>query len=97
MKIISIANDFSAYLGGRTPSDGPFSGEEFREKFLLPIFLSDDIVRIDLDGVSRFNSSFLEEAFGGLVRAGISKERILAQLWFKCSKPSIVEEIYSYV
>ena len=65
MKKISIANDFSVFPGGREPIDGPFSGQEFRDNFLLPIFTNNEKVIIDFDGVRGYGSSFLEEAFGG--------------------------------
>lgn len=66
---ISIARDFSEFPAGRESSDGPNSGERFRSEFLLPA-LSDNegIITVDLDGTMGFGSSFLEEAFGGLVR-----------------------------
>lgn len=95
--IISIARDFSPYPGGRIPADGPHSGEEFRDTFLLPIFKDEKKVQIDLDGVWGYGSSFLEEAFGGLVRKGIPKERILNQITFNSSKESLVEEIKHYI
>ncbi|WP_371734335.1 STAS-like domain-containing protein [Acidisphaera sp. S103] len=58
--------------GGRFASDGPFSGEWFRETVLRPA-LSRAIshgtkVRVELDGTAGYGSSFLEEAFGGLIR-----------------------------
>lgn len=64
---IEIARDFSTTPGGRFKSDSEFSGEVFREKILLPK-LRDGTVTVILDGVEGFGSSFLEEAFGGLVR-----------------------------
>ena len=97
MRTISIARHFSIYPGGRTPEDGPHSGEEFRNRYLLPIFDSDETVTIDFDGVRGYGSSFLEEAFGGLVRQGISAKRIRTQLEFKSSKPSITNEVNRYI
>jgi len=73
---ISIAENFSRYPGPRYRKDGPFSGEEFREGYLQPALsaaLKDGgIVAVVLDGVAGYGSSFLEEAFGGLVRSGLS-------------------------
>ncbi|MFC7047976.1 STAS-like domain-containing protein [Emcibacter nanhaiensis] len=70
-KLISIKNDFSIAPGGRLRSDGPDSGEEFREDLLEPLVQEYEKLKIDLDGVEGYGSSFLEEAFGGLVRANI--------------------------
>lgn len=67
-KLIKIATDFSRTPGGRYRSDGPASGEEFREDILIPALSHGDTVTIDLDGARGYPSSFLEEAFGGLVR-----------------------------
>ena len=97
MRVISIAKDFSVYPGGRTPSDGPFSGEEFRENILIPIFNNNEEVVIDFDGVRGYGSSFLEEAFGGLVRRGIKKDVIFKQLKFQSSKQSIISEVEQYI
>jgi hypothetical protein len=70
--IINISKDFGRFPGGRVPSDGPFSGEAFRNKHLAPAMREaisqGTSVEILLDGVEGYGSSFLEEAFGGLVR-----------------------------
>jgi len=35
---INIARDYTTTPGARYPSDGPNSGEDFREKVLIPTF-----------------------------------------------------------
>jgi len=65
---IDIARDFSEFPAGRFRSDGKFSGEIFREKHLVPALSKYQIVEIEFDGTIGYGSSFLEEAFGGLVR-----------------------------
>lgn len=65
---IDVASDFSRTPGGRYYSDGPASGEKFREEFLLPALKQHEIVTINLDGTRGYPSSFLEEAFGGAIR-----------------------------
>lgn len=70
MKTINIAKEYSDTPLGRYRGDGEFSGERFREEFLLPALKNDDSVRVEIDGVEGYGSSFLEEAFGGLVRKG---------------------------
>ena len=83
MTTVKIATDFSATPGARFRSDGPSSGEEFREKILMPLFengSNKDKIHIDLDEVDGYTSSFLKEAFGGLagnVGAEKVKERIV--------------------
>ncbi len=67
--------DYAAAPGGRYRKDGPFSGEEFRDDVLVPRLLDavgkNEQVVVELDGVSGYGASFLEEVFGGLVRKGV--------------------------
>lgn len=67
---ISIAKDFSDTPWGRFPTDGDFCGANFRDNVLIPALKRSQIVVVDLDGVEGVGSSFLDEAFGGLVREG---------------------------
>lgn len=75
--IISIANDFSRYPAGRTRRDGEYSAERFREELLVPglqkAVAGGVRLVVKLDGVFGYSSSFLEEAFGGLVRRHLFK------------------------
>ena len=69
---INIANDYTKSPGGRYITEGEHSGEDFREKILLPAFekcqKNDEELIINLDGGYGYWSSFLEEAFAGLAR-----------------------------
>ena len=75
-KIIDIGKDFSRYPAGRYTSDGPFRGESFRSKFLVPALNNNHKIIVLLDDTAGYGSSFLEEAFGGLVRLGYSAQQI---------------------
>lgn len=67
MKHINIAREFSETPMGRYhPTDGPDTGQRFREDFLVPA-LKQGPVTVDIDGTEGYGSSFLDEAFGGLV------------------------------
>jgi hypothetical protein len=70
--IVHLAEKFSPFLGGRYRDDGPWSGQEFREDFLIPwlreAMSGREALVVVLDGVAGVPSSFLEEAFGGLFR-----------------------------
>ncbi|MCF7725303.1 STAS-like domain-containing protein [Sulfitobacter sp. M22] len=73
--MIDMAREFSPYPSGRVPDDGEFNGQKFRREYLMPAIvkilngdIEDTEIVIDIDGVRVFGSSFLEEAFGGLVR-----------------------------
>lgn len=94
---ISVASDYSRYPAGRYIADGPFNGERFRKKYLIPNLGKYDIVTVNLDGVRGVGSSFLEEAFGGLVRNGVSIETLNAKLRLLCADRSIIEEVHGYM
>lgn len=97
-KVINIERDFSRYPAGRYESDGPYNGETFRKQFLVPA-LSEGTgkVVIELDGARGYGSSFLEEAFGGLVRDGFSADDLLNRIDLKSEDNSLIEEIKDYI
>ena len=68
MKTIDIGRDFSDAPLGRFKTDGEFSGQRFREEFLAPALRESAPVHVRIDHAEGYGSSFLEEAFGGLVR-----------------------------
>lgn len=71
MKRIRVA-EYTRSPGGRFRSDGPYSGEWFREEILRPALATairqNEQLEVELDGTSGYGSSFLEESFGGLIR-----------------------------
>lgn len=86
---INIARDFSVFPAGRDDKDGPDNGSKFRETMLRPqleaaIRLQKKLV-VSLDGMMSFGSSFLEEAFGGLVRQGMTEKDIARSLEVRTS------------
>ena len=72
MTIVHVAKDYTRHPAGRFKKDGPYNGETFRKRFLEPPLLAGERLTVMLDGVRGYGSSFLEEAFGGLIRAGLS-------------------------
>jgi hypothetical protein len=62
-------------------SDGEYSGEWFRDDILAPALreaaANSEILTIVLDGTSGYGSSFLEEAFGGLIRRRMFAPRVV--------------------
>jgi len=98
MKQINVAKDFTKFPSGRYMRSGNTSGEAFREKFLVPALRSRQEIEIDLDGVLGYGSSFLEEAFGGSVRATkVSPEEFFRVVHLKSSSATLVSEIRQYV
>lgn len=72
MSTIEIARDFSPTPGPRFERLGPYSGEAFRNQLIGVLRADRDAaVEVVLDGAEGYGSSFLEEAFGGLVRANV--------------------------
>ncbi|MGI2185712.1 STAS-like domain-containing protein [Shewanella oncorhynchi] len=98
MKIINVS-DFTKYPGPRYIELGPNSGEAFRKEVLKPALDENDLVQVNLDNVFGYGSSFLEEAFGGLVRAGVSPTKMKKLLLHLQSNddPYLIEEITEYV
>lgn len=99
MMIIINVREFSKYPGPRYIHLGEFSGEEFRQSKLIPALIQDDNVTVNFDGVYGYGSSFLEEAFGGLVRQGIDINKInkLKNHLVCNDDPSIVTEVKKYI
>lgn len=99
---INIATEFSRYPAGRFLTDGPYSGEKFRDDFLIPLIEKLDgnsVLEINLDGARGYGSSFLEEAFGGLLRKfkTLTLEQFLKTIKLNTSDPSLKKEIIEYV
>lgn len=97
---IVIAKDFSKMPFGRYISDSPNSAERFRRDFLVPALKSGDHeVVVDFTGINHgVGSSFLEEAFGGLVRKeGVPKDDIKAKLIIKSDLPFYKEQIIKFI
>lgn len=67
-KVINIGKCFSAVPAGRLKTDGPNSGERFRDEILVPALKENDSVVVELSDIEGVGSSFLEEAFGGIIR-----------------------------
>jgi hypothetical protein len=92
--VINVANDFTKSPGGRYTKDGSFSGELFRENFLVPrirdAVAKSNRVIVELDGTFGYASSFLDEAFGGLVREGYFDQKTLSKiLSFRAIEPHV--------
>jgi hypothetical protein len=96
-KSINISSDFSRFPAGRFISDGRFSGERFRQEYLAPALRSADVVEVHLDGTLGYGSSFLEEAFGGLLRDGFSSDELVKRLKIVSNDDTLVAEVRQYL
>ncbi len=98
MRIVNIAKDFTEFPSGRYQENGTTSGEEFRKKFLVPAAIGGNETTIQLDGTIGYGSSFLEEAFGGLVReTGLTAVRVLELFKLETENTVLREEIIDYI
>jgi len=95
---INVAKEFSKYPGGRYLADGDCSGERFRNEFLVPALRAHPSVRVNLDGTLGYGSSFLEEAFGGLVReAGFMSKDLDRSLILETNNETLGYTIRRYI
>lgn len=101
---ITIAKEFSKNpLGRFYPKDGDFTGDKFRNDFLIPALKdkSNQTVTVVIDGTEGYGSSFLEEAFGGLVREKVlSAEELKKRLKIENKNPNYSlyrELIWKYI
>lgn len=98
MITVNIASDFTRYPAGRFKKNGTTSGEAFRERFLEAPLSAGEKVTVEFDGTIGYGSSFLEEAFGGLVRKlRIQPSKLLENIDLRSSDPSIVIEVKQYI
>lgn len=91
-----IAKEYTATPIGRYKKDSPFSGEGFKD--ILARFIQDkQPIRLIMDNTGGYNPSFLEEAFGGLIREGISRELVEKYIHYETEDPSLIAEIALYI
>lgn len=100
---IKVATDFALSPGPRYINEGLHSGEAFREEILkqkmtLAIENKEKLV-VDLDNTSGYGTSFLEEAFGGLIRHnGFKLADILTHLdIISVEEDYLIDDIKSYL
>jgi hypothetical protein len=81
--------------------EGPYSGEEFRKSLLLPAYhtalSTNEELTIDLDGCYGLATSFLEEAFGGLVREVKNKKILDILVLVTEDRPGLIEKVIYYI
>ena len=98
IETISIALSFSKAPAGRYYTDGPYSGQKFRTEVLFPALENSEKVEVDLDGTLGYGSSFLEEAFGGLIReCGLTLDQINSKLTIVSTRRLYLNRITKYL
>ena len=96
---INIGKKFSETPSGRyTPEHGEYTGERFRDDFLVPLLKQNHRLSVELDDTEGYGSSFLEEAFGGLIRhRHFTKEELHERLHIITNDEAYKEEIFEYI
>lgn len=94
--IINVARDFSLAPYGRLKTDGPYSAEAFRE-LLVSALRKSEVVQVELDGTRGYASSFLEEAFGGLIHNGFTSSQLYSRLSVITDDRTLKTEIFNYI
>lgn len=100
---INIPEDFTRFPGGRCADGNNNSGEELRDRLLWPelqkVIANGEKLQIILDGGAGYGSSFLDEAFGGLVRKyHVGFDTLKDKLVFVSEEdPYCEEEIWEYI
>lgn len=96
MKFTEVFTDMPI---GRYRKDGDHSGEVFREDFLIPALEKNPKVILDLDGAYGFGSSFLDEAFAGIIRnKTYTLDELQEKLEIVCTDdPETIKQIQKYL
>lgn len=99
---INIAKEYTETPGARYISDGPYSGEDFRDNILESKYKecieNKEKLVINFDGGYGYSTGFLEECFGGLVRKGYNGDEILEiMIFISEEEPDLVEDIIEYI
>ncbi len=98
-----VATEFTSTPGPRYKIEGDFSGEIFRQSVLEPklkqAINENAILLINLDGTAGYGTSFLEEAFGGLIRENeYDYQTIIKHIEFKSEEEEyLIEDIHAYL
>lgn len=94
-QIFNISTDFSKSPGPRYTRQGPMSGEKLRQQLVKLLKESEGTITIVLDGTRGIGSSFLDEAFGGLIRnEGFTLAQVRSRFLFISSlDPTYIQEI----
>lgn len=100
--VLNIAKDYTRCPGARYEREGDYSGEKFRNEFLVPK-LREAMklgvkLEVVLDGSAGYSTSFIEESFGGLIRTDhfTLQEVKYNIIIISDEDPSYIEDINAY-
>ena len=97
----SIAISYTDTPGPRYENEGEFSGEHFRKTVLLSLvkeaLKKSEKIELNLDGGYGYPTSFLEEAFGGLIRELKDTNLLNMFIFISDEEPALIDEIKTYM
>ena len=97
----SIAKNYTETPGPRYQNEGEYSGEHFRKTVLLNLVQEaqskSERIELNLDGGYGYPTSFLEEAFGGLIRELKDKSLLNLFDFISDEEPALINEIKDYM
>ena len=98
VKVINVGKDFSITPGGRLATDGPFSGQWFREYFSLDSSLyREEKIRIEFDdGVYGYPIAFLDEIFSCLGKK-FGPQKVWDSLVLVSEDESVLNDIHDCI
>lgn len=100
--VLNIAKDYTRCPGARYEREGDYSGERFRNEFLVPkleeALAAGVKLEVILDGSAGYSTSFIEESFGGLIRTNhYSLQTVKDNIIIVSEEdPSYLEDINDY-
>lgn len=99
---LNIVLEYTDLPGGRYIRQGSHSGEDFRENLLKSKYeyclANNEKLIINFDGGYGYASSFLEEAFGGMVRQGYDAKDMIKRIVFVTEdEPELEKRCIKYI
>lgn len=99
---LNIVKEYTDLPGGRYIRQGSHSGEDFRETILKKKYdyclANDEKLIINFDDSYGYASTFLEEAFGGMVRQGYNGREMIKKIVFITEdEPSLKDRCIKFI
>ncbi|MBQ8131678.1 MAG: STAS-like domain-containing protein [Bacilli bacterium] len=100
--ILKVSKVYTDCPGGRYESQGPYSGERFRDEFLIPSYEisieNKEKLIVDLDGGYGYGCGFIEETFGGMIRKGYTPKEVFKHMEFISEDElGLIDDIKKYM
>lgn len=100
--ILNIAKDFSSTIKNMRVAEGEKSAEAFYTEQLQPKFQeainTGSMLDIVFDGVKRYSTNFLQEAFGTRMGRDFKYDQMSKHITLTCKEnPALMKEVYGII